>query len=513
MTVLDPADLVVIAGRTLGIGTDDALARMDIGAAQDALAEARPAGQAAGQARSTGFPDRAAAAAAAVGLVRALLRHRPFPEHGQQVAVAAGLQFLSLNGWRADLNPAGAAAVVVEALASGRLTPHDAAAWLSPRLSPVRRAGQAPITVPRPSLRLPVSLPTVRVPVVRVPVVRVPVVRVPVGRAVAGALLAVAVTGVSLLAAACSRGPAMLPSHAAPARAGSVSAVQQSSRSRMASGSRAVPPADTAYAACIRSHGVESFPSPSAGGVTVIAPAAGIDLESPRFRSAESVCRVTVPTAMVHIVEVGQPYQAGDAKLRPPLPTLPFLTNTLILPLPFLFSGRAEFRNLRDARCPHLWPASSGIDPAKVRLAVELRQRVEERAGLRVGGERGGDVLGQVGALRTLRRQFDGHRVADHEPQAERPRRTKGERPSAAGRRRKCHADPPAVDRAIYMVHGLGAPHLVRVKRNHDHRAVAGTGSDRDGEPLSAHAPHPGTTKAGCRVPVLRALTWQPSRR
>jgi prophage maintenance system killer protein len=286
VTALDAADLVVIAGRTLGIGTDDALARMDIGAAQDALAEARPAGQSAGQAHSTGFPDRAAAAAAAVGLVRALLRHRPFPEHGQQVAVAAGLQFLSLNGWRADLNPAGAAAVVVEALASGRLTPHDAAAWLSPRLSPVRRAGQAPITVPRPSLRLPVSLPTVRVPVVRVPV----------GRAVAGALLAVAVTGVSLLAAACSRGPAMLPSHAAPARAGSVSAVQQSSGSRMAPGLRAVLPADMAYAACIRSHGVESFPSPSAGGVTVIAPAAGIDLNSPRFRSAESVCRVTVPT-------------------------------------------------------------------------------------------------------------------------------------------------------------------------------------------------------------------------
>ncbi len=35
--------------------------------------------------------------------MHALLRHRPFPRHGEQVAVAAGLQFLSLNGWRADL--------------------------------------------------------------------------------------------------------------------------------------------------------------------------------------------------------------------------------------------------------------------------------------------------------------------------------------------------------------------------------------------------------------------------
>jgi hypothetical protein len=189
VTAIDPADLVVIAGRTLGIGTDAALAQMDIGAAQDALAEALPAGQG----RGTAFPDRAAAAAAGVGLVRALLRHRPFPEHGEQVAVAAGLQLLSLNGWRADLDPPATAAVVVEALASGRLAAADAAAWLSPRLSPVRRAGrQWPSAGSAARLRRPVSLPPVRVPG---------------GRAVAAAL-AVAVTGVTLLAAACSRAPA-----------------------------------------------------------------------------------------------------------------------------------------------------------------------------------------------------------------------------------------------------------------------------------------------------------------
>jgi hypothetical protein len=274
VTGLDPADLVVIAGAALGIGTDDALARMDVDAAQAALAEARPAGPVLGPE----LADRGAAAAAAVGLVRALLSHRPFPGHGQQVAVAAGLQFLSLNGWRADLNPAGAAVVVVEALASGRLTTDAAAAWLSPRLSPVRRARRAPSAVPRPGLRGPISLPAVRVPV---------------GRAVAGALLAFAVTGVSLLAAACSRGPMAPPAPPAPAGSKAVAA------------SGTALSADLAYAACMRSHSVESFPDPSAGGVTVIA-AAGIDLNSPAFRSAASASRAAVPTATVHIVQVAR---------------------------------------------------------------------------------------------------------------------------------------------------------------------------------------------------------------
>ena len=200
MTALDAGDLVVIAGRTLGISTDAALAQMDIAAAQDALDEARPPGEEPG----TDLPDRAAAAAAGVGLVRALLRHRPFPEHGQQVAVAAGLQFLSLNGWRADLNPAATAVVVMEALASGRLSSDDAAAWLSPRLSPVRRARQAPIPAVRVSVRVPV--------------------RVPIRRAVAAALLAVAVTGAALVSAACSHGP---DAPAAPS-GGGVSVVHQS---------------------------------------------------------------------------------------------------------------------------------------------------------------------------------------------------------------------------------------------------------------------------------------------
>jgi hypothetical protein len=127
MTGLDLADLVVI-GQALGVGPDTALARMDIPAARAALAEAPP---------PPGFPERGAAAAAGIGLMHALLRHPPFPGHAASVAAAAGLQFLAINGWQADLDPPGAAAVVIESLAAGRLTPAGAAAWLRPRLSPL----------------------------------------------------------------------------------------------------------------------------------------------------------------------------------------------------------------------------------------------------------------------------------------------------------------------------------------------------------------------------------------
>jgi hypothetical protein len=198
VTALDIADLVVIAGRTLGISAEAALAGMDIAVAADALAEALPPGHEAG----AEFADRAAAAAACASLVHALLRHRPFPRQSQQLAVAAGLQFLSLNGWSADLDPAATAAVVVEALAAGRLAPEHAAAWLTPRLSPARRPGRDPGGMPRPRIEGPAPRSGFRVPV---------------GQAVAAALLAVAVTGFTLLAGGCSRGP---DGPAAPATAG-----------------------------------------------------------------------------------------------------------------------------------------------------------------------------------------------------------------------------------------------------------------------------------------------------
>ena len=68
--------------------------------------------------------------------MHALLRHPPLPGHGEQMAAAAGLQFLAVNGWQADLDVPRAAAITIEGLASGQLTPADAASWLEVRLSP-----------------------------------------------------------------------------------------------------------------------------------------------------------------------------------------------------------------------------------------------------------------------------------------------------------------------------------------------------------------------------------------
>jgi hypothetical protein len=235
---------VVIAARVLGIGTDAVLAQMDVAAARDALTEAalteaaltglaipiRPNGGLTsiehakprfGRMRGRSL-DRAGAAAAGVIVVHALLRHRPFPRHCEQVAVAAGLQFLSLNGWRADLDPPGPAAVVIEALASGQLAPEAAATWLSSRLTPIRDE------LPR---RIHAVAGKIRLARRRMPArehrAAQPAGRTPVRRALATALLALAVGSVSLLAAACSRAgdapatPAIHPpATTAPAHAG-----------------------------------------------------------------------------------------------------------------------------------------------------------------------------------------------------------------------------------------------------------------------------------------------------
>ena len=74
-----------------------------------------------------------------------------------------------------------------------------------------------------------------------------------------GGVLAVAVTGVTLLAAACSRGQEV---PAGPS--GSVSVVRPSPGS-------APSPAGAAYAACMRSHGIAGFSYQAAGDVVAIA--------------------------------------------------------------------------------------------------------------------------------------------------------------------------------------------------------------------------------------------------
>jgi prophage maintenance system killer protein len=120
---LDVADLVVIAGKTLGLGTQAALDRLDLSAAQTAVSEAAPAADS---------DDPALAAAA---LLTALVRHHPWDAGTGPVAVAAATTFLALNGWQADLDPPEAAREVVAALGGGRLDAAGLATWLAPRLS------------------------------------------------------------------------------------------------------------------------------------------------------------------------------------------------------------------------------------------------------------------------------------------------------------------------------------------------------------------------------------------
>jgi prophage maintenance system killer protein len=126
--MLEVADLVVIASRTLGLDTGQVLDLLDPAAAEHALAQARPGSE-------PGDPATPAAA-----LLHALVRQRPLRRRNQQVALAAMLQFLALNGWEMDPHPPEPVAAVVAGIAAGTLDPTALAGWLAPRLRPSGRA-------------------------------------------------------------------------------------------------------------------------------------------------------------------------------------------------------------------------------------------------------------------------------------------------------------------------------------------------------------------------------------
>jgi prophage maintenance system killer protein len=128
MIWLEVADLVVVAGRTLELNTGQVLDLLDPVAAEVALAQARPRGDA---------EDPAWQAAA---LLRALVQRRPLRRGNQQVALAAMLQLLALNGWEVDPEPAEATRAVVAGLSAGRLDTGDVLDWLAPRLRRLDRA-------------------------------------------------------------------------------------------------------------------------------------------------------------------------------------------------------------------------------------------------------------------------------------------------------------------------------------------------------------------------------------
>jgi len=138
MIALEVADLVIIASRTLRLDTGLVLDLLDPAAAESALAQGRPDSE----------PGDPAVPAAA--LLHALVRERPLRRGNQQVALAAALQFLALNGWEVDPEPPRQIAALVAGLAAGTLDAQAAAAWLAPR---VRAAGRSTTRVREAPMR------------------------------------------------------------------------------------------------------------------------------------------------------------------------------------------------------------------------------------------------------------------------------------------------------------------------------------------------------------------------
>src|SRR5215472_4258095 len=139
MIELEVADLVVIAGRALGLDTGQVLDLLDPAAAERALDHARPVIQPGYPPAPSGTP--AAPAVVAAALLHALVHQRPFRRGNQQVALAAMLQFLAANGWAMDPDPPGPVAAMVTEAAAGALDVMNVASFLTSRLRPIGHAG------------------------------------------------------------------------------------------------------------------------------------------------------------------------------------------------------------------------------------------------------------------------------------------------------------------------------------------------------------------------------------
>jgi Clp amino terminal domain, pathogenicity island component len=171
MIELEIADLVVIAGRALGLDTGQVLDLLDPAAAEQALAQARPVIEPGYRPAPPGAPALlkivdtsdtpeilkvldvpgrpGAPAVVAAALLHALVRQRPFQRGNQQVALAAMLQFLAVNGWAMDPDPPEPVAAMVTQVAAGSLDVMVVAACLARRLRPIgdaaAQAGEAPL--------------------------------------------------------------------------------------------------------------------------------------------------------------------------------------------------------------------------------------------------------------------------------------------------------------------------------------------------------------------------------
>ena len=127
MIALEVADLVIIAGRTLGLDTGEVLDLLDPQAAARAFDQARAD-------LDPCDPEGSAAA-----LLRALVRERPLRSGNEQVALVAMLQFLALNGRQVNLGPPAQVRDMVVDLAAGAIDAAEVATWLTHRLRLAKR--------------------------------------------------------------------------------------------------------------------------------------------------------------------------------------------------------------------------------------------------------------------------------------------------------------------------------------------------------------------------------------
>jgi prophage maintenance system killer protein len=126
-------DLVLAASRTLGLGTDATVDLLDLAAAEAALAEAALAeSQILAETQPPGARDDLAAAAA--GLLYALVLSHPFRRGNDRVALVAAAQLLAMRGWRVNLDPPGATMSIITGIGAGEVGAPELWCWLLPRL-------------------------------------------------------------------------------------------------------------------------------------------------------------------------------------------------------------------------------------------------------------------------------------------------------------------------------------------------------------------------------------------
>ena len=105
----------------------------------------------------------------------------------------------------------------------------------------------------------------------------------------------IATATVALLTTACSGSPSSAGSRNSPRVAGS-----------------AISPSAVAYSACVRSHGVATFPDPDSSGALPKADTQHFGVSSSQLQAAQSACQSLLPTTGAFDHQFGQCVSSGD---------------------------------------------------------------------------------------------------------------------------------------------------------------------------------------------------------